>query len=203
MKLKIFIQILAGLIFAASIIGYVNAAPETDSLIHHNQTDDENDYQYSDDEGAPTRHTKSTEPSAISDVIPFFSKANITIKTLAGKNAILDCPVKNLSDHNVVLWYKDGNVLTTGTSVLNEDYTIDTTNFSLKVINVTDANKGEYYCEIQPQNIRLHTTLVLSEGPIEAIIPESSKSSQESVYFKMSTKLITSSVIGIFLFFRI
>ncbi|XP_055920004.1 uncharacterized protein LOC129951725 [Eupeodes corollae] len=200
MQVQLLYQTLVGLTFILSL-GYASSKTTTDSSDGRIQNDD--DYEYSDDESVPSSHTKFTEASPTSGMVPFFRKANITIKTIAGKNAILECPVENLSDQNVVLWYKDANALTTGSSVLNKDYSLNTNNFSLKIMNVTVANQGEYYCEIQPQRIRLHTTLIVTEDPIETIIPESSKSSQESIHFKLSTILMKSSVIGIFLFLRI
>ncbi|XP_055839611.1 uncharacterized protein LOC129907425 [Episyrphus balteatus] len=201
MEVQIVYQMLCALLFiCVCSLGYT--MPTADSMDSLDGVQNDDDYQYSDDESMPSSHTKSTEASLTFGMVPFFARNNVTVVTIAGKNAVLECPVKNLSDHNVVVWYKGSNALTNGPLVLNKEYTLDT-NFSLKVINVTEADQDEYFCEIIPQKIRFHTTLIVNELPIETIVPKSSTSSQESVYFKVSTTLTTYSVIGIFLFLRI
>lgn len=197
MDMQVFHKILTGLI----LIGICNlgyATPATNSVegsLH------EDDYQYSDDESVSS--TRSTETSSTNIGVPFFLQNNITIEAIVGKNVVLECPVQNISDHNVVLWFKDENALTNGPLVLNKNFTLNTTNFALNVLNATQANQGEYYCEIIPQKIRFRTKLIMKQASDENAIPENSKSSQLSLHSSVSRILTASSVIGIFLFLRI
>lgn len=193
MKVQFFYQILSGLILTC----VCSSGPD---FIDGMQNDE--DYQYSDEENISNGQIKTTEAVLTKDFTPFFNKSHVTVVAVTGKDAILECPVQNFSDHNVVLWLKGTTQLTTGTSVLiKEYYSLNATNFSLNVKNVTESNNGDYYCEILPQKIRMRTTLIIKDDPTEQITTKTSKSSENSVY--VMPMLLTTSLIVTFLLSRI
>lgn len=73
-------------------------------------------------------------------------------------NNLLVHPIVN----NVVIWYKDTTVYAHGHYSMNQRIE-SLRNNSIVLKNVQEDDAGNYYCEVYPENIRLHVALEIKK----------------------------------------
>ncbi|XP_055920003.1 uncharacterized protein LOC129951724 [Eupeodes corollae] len=169
--------ILCGLFaFGIFATGYSSPHPEDGSSTSNNgetvQNDQSDDYEY-EDRNLPADPVKSTAFSPKSTMLPYFDMKIVRRTVKPGSNISLECPVKNLADTNVILWFKGENTITNNLNVLDNAYEVEKHNFSLIIKNATETFNGIYYCEIAPQKIRLQTILKVTNETTPTIPTES------------------------------
>ncbi|XP_017838581.1 lachesin [Drosophila busckii] len=120
---------------------------------------DDYDYGEVDDESgstvAPPPLVAQAEPA------PYFEQSDLHIEARPGSDVILNCDVRNFGLRNVVMWYRNSTILSTGQNSINDQEEVLKNN-SLRIRSVTKEHANDYYCVVLPQNVRQHTQLRVS-----------------------------------------
>ncbi|XP_055839603.1 uncharacterized protein LOC129907422 [Episyrphus balteatus] len=158
--------ILCGLfVFGIIATAYSKPATTDADILQNDQNDD---YEY-EDRNLQADQVKPTASSLKTTMLPYFDTKIVHKFVKPGGNITLECPVKNLSDTNVILWFREENTITNNLNVLDNAYDVAKQNFSLIIKNATVLIEGNYYCEIAPQKIRMQTILKVSNETSQAI----------------------------------
>lgn len=80
----------------------------------------------------------------------------------------------------VVLWYFNDNLIANGNSVLLPNFSLNPSNFELTILKSSPQSAGDYYCQVEPEKIRVNTKVVLGDHSLDIITPESSTSGSQS-----------------------
>ncbi|KAH8291466.1 hypothetical protein KR054_011917, partial [Drosophila jambulina] len=147
---------------------------------------DYSEYEDDDTQRAPGNLAKSTAGPKIPD--PYFEQKEVTIYVAANATSVkLECPVKNYdAAHHVILWYKDGVVVTTGKTIVNNIYGLDN-QFTLTVpLNSTsNGTEQRFSCSANASSdIRHKVTIRFGPEPstpapsaVPAVTPSPAKDS--------------------------
>ncbi|XP_017027047.1 uncharacterized protein [Drosophila kikkawai] len=127
---------------------------------------DYGEYEDDDSQRAPGNLAKSTAGPKIPD--PYFEQKEVTIYVAANATSVkLECPVKNYdAAHHVILWYKDGVVVTTGKTIVNNIYGLDN-QFTLTVpLNSSNGTEQRFSCSANASSdIRHKVTIRFGPEP--------------------------------------
>ncbi|EDW09537.2 uncharacterized protein LOC6579720 [Drosophila mojavensis] len=165
--------LLAVLLIARSALGYPSNADSDDMMLN-------DDYDYDTDElSAPSPQTKPTGVVKTSET--GFRNRTLTQRGILGEDVVLKCD-ENITKENVILWYQDSKIITSGSSVVLPNFSLNPRNYDLTILKASPQNADTYYCQILPQNIFVATKVVLGDHSLDVITPESSKSGQSSAH---------------------
>ncbi|XP_065369250.1 hemicentin-2 isoform X2 [Calliphora vicina] len=129
--------------------------------IDYDYTGNENDDSDNDNDNNDKNSSKSLTASIGHDP-PYFDQTNVHVSAYPNNDVILNCDVRNFHVNNVVIWYKDQTVYSHGQYTANPRVeTLKNNSILLKNIQPDDA--GSYYCEVFPENIRLHVELEVNK----------------------------------------
>ncbi|KAH8336682.1 hypothetical protein KR059_000896, partial [Drosophila kikkawai] len=147
---------------------------------------DYGEYEDDDSQRAPGNLAKSTAGPKIPD--PYFEQKEVTIYVATNATSVkLECPVKNYDGesqtpksshknltlrvlskaaHHVILWYKDGVVVTTGKTIVNNIYGLDN-QFTLTVpLNSSNGTEQRFSCSANASSdIRHKVTIRFGPEP--------------------------------------
>ncbi|KAM7342362.1 neural cell adhesion molecule 1 isoform 2-T3 [Cochliomyia hominivorax] len=93
---------------------------------------------------------------------PYFEETNVQIFTFPNNDVVLNCDVRNFHVNNVIVWYKDDIVYSNGQYTLNSRIK-NLKNNSIILKNVQPDDAGNYYCQVLPDNIRLHVKVEVNK----------------------------------------
>ncbi|XP_053963247.1 uncharacterized protein LOC128866482 [Anastrepha ludens] len=118
------------------------------------------------DESSPENMKAPVKPAPT--LMPYFEEEKKTVYAKEDAEVILNCPVKNYNEsQHMIMWFKNNNTITTGREILVDaalGYHLDK-DMNLVIDKVSEKTKGEYYCTIMPQNVRLNIVLEIGEQP--------------------------------------
>lgn len=175
-----------------ALLGYPSNADTDDMMLN-------DDYDYDTDElSAPSPQTKPTGVVKTSET--GFRNRTLTQRGILGEDVVLKCD-ENITKgmwiqvnrlklklieiciaENVILWYQDSKIITSGSSVVLPNFSLNPRNYDLTILKASPQNADTYYCQILPQNIFVATKVVLGDHSLDVITPESSKSGQSSAH---------------------
>ncbi|XP_017867733.1 PREDICTED: uncharacterized protein LOC108616810 [Drosophila arizonae] len=165
--------LLAVLLIARSALGYPSNADSDDMMLN-------DDYDYDTDElSAPSPQTKPT--GVVKTGVTGYRNRTLTQRGILGEDVVLKCD-ENITKENVILWYQDSKIITSGSSVVLPNFSLNPRNYDLTILKASPQNADTYYCQILPQNIFVATKVVLGDHSLDVITPESSKSGQSSAH---------------------
>lgn len=163
--------LLAVLLIARSTLAY----PSNTDVDEGMQNDD---YDYdTDDLSAPSPQTKPT--GVIKTNEPLVNRT-LTQRGILGEDVVLHCD-ENITKENVILWLRDSKIITSGSSVVLPNFSLNPRNYDLTILKASPQSAGTYHCQILPQNVFVATKVVLGDHSLDVITPESSKSGQSSL----------------------
>ncbi|EDW01296.1 GH20536 [Drosophila grimshawi] len=137
------------------------------------------DYDYgSDDQSSPSQQNK---PTSVAKPASPLSNRTTTKTGLIGEDVVLKCD-ESITKSNVILWYKDSKLITSGNSVVLPDFSLNPSNYDLTILRASPQNAGDYYCQIMPEKVLIHTKVILGDHSMDVITPESSTSGQSSFH---------------------
>ncbi|XP_030557967.1 uncharacterized protein LOC115760645 [Drosophila novamexicana] len=140
------------------------------------------EYDYGpDDQNVASQPVSQPKPTNIAkSAVP---KANRTVtKTgILGEDVLLKCDEKITKD-DVILWYQNSKLIANGQSLLLPNFSLDPKSYDLTILKASAQSAGDYYCQILPQNVFMHTKVILGDHSLDVITPESSKSAQDSLH---------------------
>ncbi|TDG50889.1 hypothetical protein AWZ03_002544 [Drosophila navojoa] len=165
--------LLAVLLIARSALAYPSNADSDDMMLN-------DDYDYdTDEQSAPSPQTKPT--GVVKSSVTGYRNRTLTTRGILGEDVVLKCD-ENITKENVILWYQDSKIITSGSSVVLPNFSLNPRNYDLTILKASPQNAGTYYCQILPQNIFVATKVVLGDHSLDVITPESSKSGQSSAH---------------------
>ncbi|XP_055373033.1 uncharacterized protein LOC129606644 [Condylostylus longicornis] len=124
------------------------------------------DEDYDEEEEQAPPENKSTENIATDTVTqpPYFPSPHEKYHIKLGSDAELKCSAKQLTATNVILWYKDTNVISNGKQLTSgEGHFKILSDYSLLIQNATHEDGGNYYCVVLPNDIKLHVEVQIDE----------------------------------------
>ncbi|XP_067628285.1 uncharacterized protein [Eurosta solidaginis] len=139
----------------------VLAEPQKSSEKSGQDNQDVGDY----DEASPENIKVPTK--AEPTLKPYFDEDKKIVYAKQDSKVILNCPAKNYDEeHHVIIWSKNNNTIATGRDVLVDasQYQLDK-DMNLIINKVSEKTKGDYYCSIMPQNVRMNIVLEIGEQP--------------------------------------
>ncbi|KAH8299547.1 hypothetical protein KR044_002697, partial [Drosophila immigrans] len=115
------------------------------------------DYAYDDDE--TPQQPGNLEKTTAAPLQPFFKEGQVVVYVNRSAERVkLDCPVQNYDGiHQVIMWYQDESVLSTGNKSMGKDTSVDD-QFTL-TIPMENATHYNYSCRVVPQNVRRNVTI--------------------------------------------
>lgn len=141
------------------------------------QSDD--DYVYpDDDENVSANHPKPSTPGGTmkSTIPPILEKKQYAKHIKPGQDAVLECPIKNLSSDNVILWLNGTQTISQMRQAFQSRLSVNE-NYTLTIHQATKNDTGEYYCKVLPQELQVHVKLHVSEEHLHP--PEDSTKTQK------------------------
>ncbi|CAD7089239.1 unnamed protein product, partial [Hermetia illucens] len=120
------------------------------------QNDD--DYQYDDDNSSP--HSKAPVEVLKSTVPPVLVRTEYMKQVQPGEDAVLECPVKNLSHTNVVMWKNGTTVIAQSVKTTNNRVSVDN-NYTLTIHKTNEWDSQTYTCIIYPQELKVNAKLTV------------------------------------------
>ncbi|XP_034479793.1 uncharacterized protein LOC117785708 [Drosophila innubila] len=168
------LMLAALLIFGCRLaLSYPQAGTEGDDGMQNDYVD------YSDDDkSSPSEQTK---PYIIPEpAIPQQNKS-LTVTGILGEDVVLKCGLKAGLNQNI-LWYQGSKSIATGTSVTSPNFSLNATTYDLTILKSSPQSAGDYYCKLVPDQVFIHTLVVLGDHSMDVITPESSKSAQSSIH---------------------
>ncbi|XP_030387077.1 uncharacterized protein LOC115633743 [Scaptodrosophila lebanonensis] len=145
---------------------------------------DDYDYGEPNDQSQQSKSGTSASSSSSFPKMPstWTNRTKVDVTGILGQNIVLKCDDKVGKD-NVVLWYQGKNLVSNGNSVLVPNFSLNPKTYELTILHSSPQSSGDYYCEVEPQKIRVHTKVIVleHEHSLDAIAPESSTSAQSHV----------------------
>ncbi|XP_060657012.1 uncharacterized protein LOC132791906 [Drosophila nasuta] len=133
------------------------------------------DYEYDDASNVPSPQTKPAK-----DIGPQ-QNISVTVTGILGEEVVLKCDTK-IGKDTVINWYRGEKIISTGTNLVQPNFSLNPSNFDLTILNSSPQSAGDYYCTRYPSGSHTFIKLVLNEHSLDIITPESSKSSQSSIH---------------------
>ncbi|XP_054285178.1 protein amalgam-like [Macrosteles quadrilineatus] len=114
---------------------------------------------------------------------PHFKSKGQTFRVVAGETLVLPCAVDNLGTY-VLLWRRDSLILTADKLKVTRDARLSLVDgYSLRIVNVTSQDAGEYVCQIADEVARdqIHNVQVLLPPTIQSSVPNGQLTTKRGV----------------------
>ncbi|CRK99294.1 CLUMA_CG012607, isoform A [Clunio marinus] len=140
----------------------------TDHNIHQSKYQRENSFNSYNENS----YTTSSQSESLAS-LPYFLKIPTTVSVIEGSAVILSCRIESLGDR-MVFWIRNSDlqILTAGLVTftadnrfkVNHENSIDSTDWSLLITDVTMADQGLYECQINTEpKMKMNINLIVKE----------------------------------------
>lgn len=137
-----------------------------DKLAPDYQNDDYNEDDYNSPEQQPNEIPPTSDIDTNSIGSPaYFEKDHYSVEVKPGENIKLNSFVKNLSKHNVIMWYNASQLMVQSNHVLRDKDRISVEESNLVIKNIQLSDDSEYVCKLLPEKVQMNVSLHVLSPP--------------------------------------